>query len=176
MAILAIRRMVLVVLLSSVQAFSFAPPTALRRVDSQLASTSAALRPCPLSFCSGVRREAALRQAPLRVCAMAGGEVVDNVAVVLLAGGVGSRMKAGKPKQFLEIEGKTILRTSLEVFLGVKGVTSISIVLAEEYRDQLADVAAADSRACHIPCPSGTFLNSPRSYFCCCSAGFSSTA
>ena len=79
----------------------------------------------------------------MSVSAMAG-EVVDKVAVVLLAGGVGSRMKAGKPKQFLELEGKTILRTSLDIFLNLKGVTSISVVLAEEYRDQLADVAAAD--------------------------------
>lgn len=81
----------------------------------------------------------------LGVQAMAG-EIVDNVAVVLLAGGVGSRMKAGKPKQFLELEGKTILRTSLDIFLGLEGVTSISVVLAEEYRDQLADVASADPR------------------------------
>ena len=79
----------------------------------------------------------------MSVSAMAG-EVVDKVAVVLLAGGVGSRMKAGKPKQFLELEGKTILRTSLDIFLNLKGVTSISVVLAEDYRDQLADVAAAD--------------------------------
>ena len=55
-------------------------------------------------------------------------------------------MKAGKPKQFLELEGKTILRTSLDIFLSLSGVTSISVVLAEEYRDQLADVAAADPR------------------------------
>jgi len=80
------------------------------------------------------------------LAATATGEPVANVAVVLLAGGVGSRMKAGKPKQFLELEGKTILRTSLDIFLGLEGVTSISVVLAEEYRDQLADLAAADSR------------------------------
>ena len=76
----------------------------------------------------------------------AAADSVGNVAVILLAGGVGSRMKAGKPKQFLELEGKTILRTSLDIFLSLSGVTSISVVLAEEYRDQLADVAAADPR------------------------------
>jgi bifunctional N-acetylglucosamine-1-phosphate-uridyltransferase/glucosamine-1-phosphate-acetyltransferase GlmU-like protein len=79
------------------------------------------------------------------------GEHVANVAVVLLAGGVGSRMKAGKPKQFLELEGKTILRTSLDVFLGIEGVASVSVVLAEEYRDQLADVAAKDPRESATP-------------------------
>lgn len=84
-------------------------------------------------------------EAGFRRLTMAG-EHVSNVAVVLLAGGVGSRMKAGKPKQFLELEGKTILRTSLDVFLGIEGVASVSVVLAEEYRDQLADVAAKDSR------------------------------
>lgn len=58
---------------------------------------------------------------------MAAGDV-DNVAVILLAGGVGSRMKADRPKQFLELRGKPILHHSLELFLGLKGVSSLSIV------------------------------------------------
>lgn len=142
---------------ASAEAFSFAPPTTLRRPN--IAAVSAALPAlrAPGLLSRSVSGQLRPRAAPLSVCAMAG-EVVDNVAVVLLAGGVGSRMKAGKPKQFLEIEGKTILRTSLDVFLGLKGVTSISIVLAEEYRDQLADVAAADPRACDpLPFPPPVF-------------------
>lgn len=76
---------------------------------------------------------------------MAAGDV-DNVAVILLAGGVGSRMKADRPKQFLELRGKPILHHSLELFLGLKGVSSLSIVIAEEYRDDLKDVINGDPR------------------------------
>jgi hypothetical protein len=96
------------------------------------------------------------------------GEHVANVAVVLLAGGVGSRMKAGKPKQFLELEGKTILRTSLDVFLGIEGVASVSVVLAEEYRDQLADVAAKDPRESAPPTCGAPRACLPGSPACAC--------
>ena len=129
---------------SSSHAFSFAPTSLPSRTTTAPATPVPALR-ADWPLASKLSRRSAIRTAPrpMSVSAMAG-EVVDKVAVVLLAGGVGSRMKAGKPKQFLELEGKTILRTSLDIFLNLKGVTSISVVLAEEYRDQLADVAAAD--------------------------------
>jgi hypothetical protein len=132
------------------EAFSYAPAALLRshRVAAPVAAPLPRLGDAPRTA-TGTARVRRRATCGLGVRAMAG-EVVDNVAVVLLAGGVGSRMKAGKPKQFLELEGKTILRTSLDIFLGLKGVTSISVVLAEEYRDQLADVAAVDSRACTL--------------------------
>ena len=50
---------------------------------------------------------------------------VEDVAVILLAGGVGSRMKAGMPKQFLELRGKPVLTHSLELFLGLPGVGQV---------------------------------------------------
>ena len=40
---------------------------------------------------------------------------VKDFSVILLAGGVGSRMKAGMPKQFLELRGKPVLMHTLEV-------------------------------------------------------------
>ena len=133
------------------QAFVYSPPAVLRssQVPTSKSAALPALRSANLHGLCARRARDSSRAAPrlLSVRAMAE-NVVDNVAVVLLAGGVGSRMKAGKPKQFLELEGKTILRTSLDIFLGLKGVTSISVVLAEEYRDQLADVAASDPRKC----------------------------
>ncbi|EKX33502.1 2-C-methyl-D-erythritol 4-phosphate cytidylyltransferase [Guillardia theta CCMP2712] len=73
---------------------------------------------------------------------------IDDVSVILLAGGVGSRMKADRPKQFLELEGKPILRHSLELFMKIQGVTRIVIVIAPEYRDSLADVTKKDARIC----------------------------
>eukprot|EP00968_Pinguiococcus_pyrenoidosus_P000580 scaffold34_cov260-Pinguiococcus_pyrenoidosus.AAC.6 len=39
---------------------------------------------------------------------------VQNVAVVLLAGGVGSRMKADRPKQFLTLAGKPVMQSVRE--------------------------------------------------------------
>jgi len=68
------------------------------------------------------------------------------VGVILLAGGVGSRMKAGKPKQFLELEGKPMLMHSLDLFRGLEGVDSITIVIAEEYRDMFDDIVKKDDR------------------------------
>lgn len=49
-------------------------------------------------------------------------------SVVLLAGGVGSRMKAAVPKQFLQLAGKTVLEHSVELFTKMEGV--------EEYVDE----------------------------------------
>jgi hypothetical protein len=77
-------------------------------------------------------------------------EVVDNVAVILLAGGVGSRMKAGMPKQFLELDGKPMVMHSLELFLKLDGVSSLVIVIAEEYRDMFDDLVATDSRIRYV--------------------------
>ena len=141
-----------VVAAGGVQAFTHVPSSAMTfRSRQAIAAASLPRLPGPrdwvVSESPPTLRHAHHKSAAsaLGVRAMAG-DIVDNVAVVLLAGGVGSRMKAGKPKQFLELEGKTILRTSLDIFLAIEGVTSISVVLAEEYRDQLADIAASDSR------------------------------
>jgi len=59
---------------------------------------------------------------------MKSSDIVDGVAVVLLAGGVGSRMKADRPKQFLELNGKPVLRHSLELFMRLEGINSITVV------------------------------------------------
>ena len=71
---------------------------------------------------------------------------ISGVAVILLAGGVGSRMKADRPKQFLELEGKPILFHSLDLFLTLSGIVSITVVIAEEYRDMFLDLKARESR------------------------------
>jgi hypothetical protein len=77
---------------------------------------------------------------------MMSGEDISGVAVILLAGGVGSRMKADRPKQFLELEGKPILFHSLDLFLTLSGIISITVVIAEEYRDMFNDLKARESR------------------------------
>mmetsp|Transcript_29742 Transcript_29742/g.38432 ORF Transcript_29742/g.38432 Transcript_29742/m.38432 type:complete len:299 (+) Transcript_29742:258-1154(+) len=71
---------------------------------------------------------------------------VKDVAVILLAGGVGSRMKADRPKQFLELRGKPVLDHTLELFLGIEGVSQLVLVIAEQYRGDYQLYADKDSR------------------------------
>lgn len=78
--------------------------------------------------------------------AVAEGKGVADVGVILLAGGVGSRMKAGMPKQFLELRGKPMLMHSLDLFLTLDGIKSITIVIAPEYRNMFDAVVAKDKR------------------------------
>jgi len=66
---------------------------------------------------------------------------VKDFSVILLAGGVGSRMKAGMPKQFLELRGKPVLMHTLELFLGLDGVKEVVLVVAPEYRDDFKGLA-----------------------------------
>ena len=79
------------------------------------------------------------RPVALRAAAAAGDA---DVAVVLLAGGVGSRMKADRPKQFLELRGKPVLEHSLDLFLGLEGVSAVVLVIDASYRDRFASHAA----------------------------------
>mmetsp|Transcript_18829 Transcript_18829/g.45247 ORF Transcript_18829/g.45247 Transcript_18829/m.45247 type:complete len:306 (-) Transcript_18829:251-1168(-) len=129
-------------------AFSLAPAQPLHAALSNQAS----FRFCPPRTCTIhplSRSSMPLRQpsrsgiSALRAAASSG---VDGVGVILLAGGVGSRMKAGKPKQFLELEGKPMLMHSLDLFRGLEGVDSITIVIAEEYRDMFDDIVKKDDR------------------------------
>ncbi|MCF2557961.1 2-C-methyl-D-erythritol 4-phosphate cytidylyltransferase [Fournierella massiliensis] len=55
-----------------------------------------------------------------------------NVAVIL-AGGVGSRMNAGKPKQFIEVLGKPVLAYTVENFQRHHAIDAIEIVCVDGY-------------------------------------------
>lgn len=57
-----------------------------------------------------------------------------GVAVVLLAGGIGSRMGKPLPKQFLSLADKVIAHHSLDVFLTLDEVDEIVIVCHPSYR------------------------------------------
>jgi len=72
----------------------------------------------------------------------------ESVAVVLLAGGSGSRMKADKPKQFLELQGRPVLDHSLQLLLGVQRLEALVLVINEDYRDLdfIQAAVAADAR------------------------------
>ncbi|GIL79334.1 hypothetical protein Vretifemale_8719 [Volvox reticuliferus] len=58
-----------------------------------------------------------------------------SVSVVLLAGGVGKRMGAAIPKQYLELRGQPIATYSLETFARMPMVGEIVIVCDPSWRD-----------------------------------------
>lgn len=62
-----------------------------------------------------------------------------NIAVIL-AGGVGSRVGAGKPKQFIEILGKPIIAYTLDAFEEHNEIDKIEIVCIESHVEQLKEI------------------------------------
>ncbi len=59
-----------------------------------------------------------------------------NIAVIL-AGGVGSRMGIGRPKQFLELAGKTILEHSISAFSDNPLIDMIYVVSNPDFVDEV---------------------------------------
>lgn len=62
-----------------------------------------------------------------------------NIAVIL-AGGVGARMNAGKPKQFVEVLGKPVLAYTIEKFQEHALIDAIEIVCVDGYLDCVKDI------------------------------------
>ncbi len=64
-----------------------------------------------------------------------------KTAAILVAAGRGSRMGADRPKQYLEIGGKSVLRRTAEAFVGHPGVDLVQVVIGsndqDEYRSAL---------------------------------------
>lgn len=63
------------------------------------------------------------------------------VVAVLLAGGSGSRMGGERPKQFLEVKGKTILEWTIEAFHRHPLVDEIAIVSRADCMEEVAQLA-----------------------------------
>lgn len=57
-----------------------------------------------------------------------------SVSIVLLAGGVGKRMGASIPKQYLELRGKPIATYSLETFCSMPCIGEIVVVCEPDWR------------------------------------------
>lgn len=62
------------------------------------------------------------------------------IFAAMLAGGIGSRMDLGKPKQFEKVGGKPILIHSIEKFLKVKEIDEIIISSPKEYIETTKDL------------------------------------
>ena len=62
--------------------------------------------------------------------------------VIIIAGGVGNRLGAGIPKQFVEVMGKPIIAYTLEKFQDHSEIDAIEIVCVEGYMDQVKQIAA----------------------------------
>lgn len=63
------------------------------------------------------------------------------VVAVLLAGGSGSRMGGDRPKQFLEVKGKTILEWTIEAFHQHPGIDEIAIVSRADSMEEVRRLA-----------------------------------
>jgi 2-C-methyl-D-erythritol 4-phosphate cytidylyltransferase len=63
-------------------------------------------------------------------------------AVVLLAGGTGTRMKSSVPKQYIKIRDKTLALYSFEVFASMLQVEDLIVVCEKEYEPIFEECAA----------------------------------
>lgn len=62
-----------------------------------------------------------------------------SVAAVVVAGGLGTRMNAPVPKQFLILKGKPVVQWSLECFDNTPEITRLILVLPQEWLDEGRD-------------------------------------
>lgn len=60
--------------------------------------------------------------------------------LILIAGGVGNRLGAGKPKQFVEVLGKPIIIYTLQIFQKHPMIDAIEIVCVDGYQEYLGDL------------------------------------
>lgn len=60
--------------------------------------------------------------------------------LVLLAGGVGQRVGAGRPKQFVDVLGRPVIAYTLEIFERHPEIDDILVVCHREWRNFLEDI------------------------------------
>lgn len=60
--------------------------------------------------------------------------------LVLLAGGIGQRVGAGRPKQFVEVLGRPVIAYTLDIFEKHPEIDDILVVCHSEWRDYLQDM------------------------------------
>ena len=65
-----------------------------------------------------------------------------KVYLLLMAGGVGSRVGAGIPKQFVKVLGRPVISYTMEVFEKHPEIDAIELVCVKGYEEQLRQMAA----------------------------------
>jgi 2-C-methyl-D-erythritol 4-phosphate cytidylyltransferase/2-C-methyl-D-erythritol 2,4-cyclodiphosphate synthase len=78
-----------------------------------------------------------------------------KVAVVIAAGGTGTRMSSSIPKQFLEVAGKPILLHTIESLASLEAVIQIIIALPQEHIAQAEDILRRREAAVEVRCIPG---------------------
>lgn len=104
------------------------------------------LRASTSSFCYRVPTRPRVRSARRLIVAQLhngahGLPDLADIAVILLAGGSGKRMKADRPKQLLELAGKTVLEHSINLFGHMPEVSDLILVLDHKYRPMFEQFA-----------------------------------
>ena len=61
---------------------------------------------------------------------------MKNIAIIL-AGGIGSRLNAGIPKQFLKVAGLTVIEHTISTFQRHSLIDEIDIVANEDYHHKI---------------------------------------
>ena len=72
------------------------------------------------------------------------------VIAILLAGGSGSRFGADRPKQFLEVDGCTVLEHSIRAFHRSPLVDRIVIITRADFVDEVRSIAARYPKVSHV--------------------------
>lgn len=62
------------------------------------------------------------------------------VTAMILAGGVGSRVGADRPKQFIEVLGKPVLAYTIEIFQQHKDIDAIEVVCHKAWKEYLEEI------------------------------------
>ena len=63
-----------------------------------------------------------------------------NIAIIL-AGGTGSRMGADKPKQFIEVDGRSVIERCVDAFEAAPGIDEIAVVMHPQWTALMHEVA-----------------------------------
>ena len=72
-----------------------------------------------------------------------------NIAI-LLAGGSGSRFGADRPKQFLEVDGCTVLEHSIRAFHSSEHIDEIIIITRQDFVEEVRQMAALYPKVKHV--------------------------
>lgn len=67
-----------------------------------------------------------------------------NVAVVL-AGGTGTRVGGDKPKQFLELDGRSVIERSVDAFDRAPGIDEVAVVVHPDWLDYMRQLVARNA-------------------------------